>query len=302
MKTLISVFLSFALTSQVLAADDVVVSDAGLTMSEKELSFIVRNWSQAMQSAGATSDADRFELLNKEFASKKVAADAMAMPLDPNSDAYWRRHFVVQKALHTFYVQEFLNNLEVPNMRPLARERYDTQRDKYAYVPEKRISSHILLLCPKGECDQNSRVPEARSLLDELANGASFEDLAVAHSEDPSGRLLRGKFDRWLAASDREVSRAYRQALFGLEKQGDHTGIVYSEFGLHIIRLDGIQESYEKSFKEVEPLIIQDLATEYRDLQIRTFDEQYLFTDEVRIDGEAMERIFAPYKGPTISN
>lgn len=302
MKPLILSLLSFLFVSQAAVSDEAAVSDSGLTMSEKELSFIVRNWSPAMQSAAASSDADRFELLNKEFASKKVAADATAMPLDPNSDAYWRRHFVIQKALHTFYVQEFLNDLVVPDMRPLAQERYDTQREKYAQVPEKRSSSHILLLCPQGACDPSTREAEAGELLQQLKDGADFEELASSESEDPGGRLQRGKFPRWVAAADREVARPYREALFGLEETGNYSNIVYSQFGLHIIRLDGIQDAHEKSFKEVERTIIQDLAKEYRDLQIRAFDEQYLFTDEVRINGEVMERIFSPYKTLSSAN
>ena len=44
--------------------------------------------------------------------------------------------------------------------------------------------------------------------------------------------------------------------------------------------------------------IILDLGKEYGKLVVKEFDEGFRFTDDLYIDGEAMEDIFEKYKTP----
>ncbi len=92
-------------------------------------------------------------------------------------------------------------------MTALAAERYQTEKDKYALVPEERYSSHILLLCEPGVCDRDARRVEAQKILDELKAGADFRELAGKYSEDPGSKDEGGQFDALADNGRRPTSR-----------------------------------------------------------------------------------------------
>ncbi len=100
----------------------------------------------------------------------------------------------------------------------------------------------------------------------------------------------------WMHAGQPNIAPPYLEGLFGIEEIGGYSDVVETQFGLHIIRLDEIKESYYLSFEEVREEIIASLEAEYKELAAKEFQARYILSDEVRIDGPAMEEIFAPYK------
>lgn len=277
---------------------DVVISDDGVTMSRAELEYIVSKWKPDMQQGAANNLSARFELLNLAFASKKIAGEADNLSPETDGAVYWEKELLIRELKHQFMVQQFLDSIPLPDLEGLAQERYATEKDKYARVPPQRLSSHILLLCPRGDgsCDRPATQARAQQILTELQDGAEFEALVKAHSQDPGSNNNKGRFDKWLDPGTTDVDRAYLRALFALEKEGDYSGVISSQFGFHIIRLDKVRESYYKTFEEVRPAIMKDLGKEYLDLKVKIFDEGYRFTDELYIDGDTMEEIFSKYK------
>jgi hypothetical protein len=279
------------------AAAKEVVEDQGVGLSREELEYIVKLWSPDMQQAAANDAGDRIELLNMALANKKLAAMAPdAMPGEGDAEAYWRLQLNIRNMKSQYVVKQYLASLDIPDMNALAEERYETQKDKYALVPEKRLSSHILLLCAPGGCDRDARRVEAEKILAELEAGADFGELAARYSEDRANKDKGGRFDRWLGMGETQVAPHYLGAVFEIENVGDHSGIVDTRFGLHIIQLDGIEEAHYKPYAEVKDQIIATLRKEYIDLAAKQFDAGFRFTDETYIDSEAVEEILAPYK------
>ena len=84
--------------------------------------------------------------------------------------------------------------------------------------------------------------------------------------------------------------------MYEIENVGDHSGIVDSRFGLHIIQLDGIEEAHYKPYEEVKDQIIATLRKEYIDLSAKEFDAGFRFTEDTYIDTGVVEEILAPYK------
>ncbi len=68
-----------------------------------------------------------------------------------------------------------------------------------------------------------------------------------------------------------------------------------TQFGVHIIRLDGIQEAYFKTFDEVQAQIVADLESEYRQLAMKDYLVSLQLSDQAYIDGDAMDKLFEPY-------
>jgi len=277
-----------------------VVKDQGVGMSRAELEHIVKFWGPDMQQAAANDAGDRIELLNMALASKKLAAMVPAEPPenDADADAYWRLQLSIRNLQSQFVVNQYLASLEIPDMTPLAQERYQTQMDKYALVSESRQASHILLLCDPGTCDRDARRDEAKKILAELEAGADFAELAAKYSDDRANKDKGGQLDRWLTVDETQIDPHFLGAVFEIDKVGGHSGIVDSRFGLHIIQLDDIKKAHYRPYEEVKDEIIASLRKDYITAAAKQFDAGFRFSDETYIDKDAVEEILAPYKTP----
>lgn len=124
---------------------------------------------------------------------------------------------------------------------------YDEHLDKYS-TSEQREVSHILV--------QGDDEAKAQAILDELNAGADFATLAKEKSED-IGSSEEGGSLGWI---ERDVmDPAFEEAAFALKNVGDTTGLVKSDFGYHIIKLDAIKASESKPLAEVKDEIIAEL-------------------------------------------
>jgi len=194
-----------------------------------------------------------------------------------------------------FVFDNYMATLQVPDMSALAEERYTTQKDKHALVAEQRKSSHILFSSPPG-LDRGPVRAKADEVLVALDTGADFDEMAAAHSTDPGTKDSGGRMDRWMSLKERGLSPNYTVGLFDIAEIGGHSTVIETEFGLHIIRLDAIQEAYYKPFAEVREAIIADLESEYRALAAKEFTGSFRVGDDLRIDGELMEELLQDYK------
>ncbi len=277
-------------------AEPYVIEDGGVGLTREELQYLVKLWSPDMTEAAIKDPGDRIELLNMALASKKLAALAPTIPASDNPEAYWKQVFTIRSIQNRYVVNHFIDGIEVPDMTALAAERYQTEKDKYALVPEERYSSHILLLCEPGACDRDARRIEARKILDELKAGADFRELAGKYSEDPGSKDKGGQFDKWLKMGEPNVAPHYVGAVYELKEVGDYSDIVDTRYGLHIVRLDDVRPAHHKPYEEVKDAIIASLRSDYIKLAAKEFDAGFRLTDKAVIDNAAVEEILAPYK------
>ena len=124
----------------------------------------------------------------------------------------------------------------------LAETIYKAESQRFA-VPAQTRARHILI---------QGTSPEARAqadkLLAELKAGANFEELAKAHSADPGSAAKGG--DLGFFPKGRMV-KSFEEAVDALQKPGDLSAVVQSNFGFHIIRLEERQPASTKPFEEV---------------------------------------------------
>lgn len=296
MKTMLCSFIAFPLL--VLSASiwaQPVIEDEGVFIDLEELTRIVESWTPDMRSSAANDLGDRLELLNLVLTRKKISLQVEQLSPEDNPDTYWQYVTLLERMQRKFIFDQFNKNLVVPDMALLAQERYNTNKDKYALMPEERTSSHILFSCPPG-CDREPLRPKADELLAELLAGADFEEMVAIHSQDPGTRANKGKLDRWITLGQPGIAAHYSGALFEIEEVGGYSNVTDTQFGLHIIRLDDVRESYHLPFEEVRDDIINALELEYRELATKDFQASFRMSDNVRIDGPAMDALFAPYK------
>ncbi|HXH17583.1 MAG TPA: peptidylprolyl isomerase [Chitinophagales bacterium] len=127
--------------------------------------------------------------------------------------------------------------------------------------------AHILIKTPEGATPE--QVAEAKKkaddILQQLRNGASFEELARKHSED---KLSAGKGGVLPEFSTGKMVMEFEKAAFALEKDGDISEPVRTDYGWHIIKRiskPGIP-TYEEAKADLKKRVERDsrsaLATE----------------------------------------
>lgn len=274
-------------------AQDTVVSDGAVAMDYATFEELLTALPPALVAKAAVDVGERYTLINELMLNLKLVA--LADSLEPGDEGYLELKSQLDQVKQRFAFEREMGAFQVPDLRELARERYNTQRDKYARIPETRASSHILLYSPPGP-DRTELRKQAQSLLDELRDGASFEDMVMEYSGDPGSKARGGSIDKWASFSDPTLSPPYLGALFEIDEVGDYSEVTDTQFGIHIIRLDGIRESSYKAFDEVQNAIYSDLVSEYQGLASKSVRAKFELSDEAFIDGAAMEELFAPYK------
>jgi len=294
MSLTISALLLSLLSFSAVSQD--ILEDGGVGISRVELEQIIKRWTPQMREAAANDKGDRLELLNVALGSKKIAQQGDKLTAEADGDTYWKYILTIRSTKQGFILRNFMDTLVVPDMTELSKERYTTQKDKYARVKERRYSSHILFMCLPGQCDRSELKVKAQVVLDELRQGADFVEMVHQYSEDKGTKAKDGLFDHWMELGEAGVTPPYSGGLFEIGNIGEYADLVESQFGVHIIRLDGIRESHYLPYEEVKDTIITRLTNEYKKLSAKQFNAQFIITDKAFIDGKAMDDIFAPYK------
>jgi len=135
-----------------------------------------------------------------------------------------------------------------------ARAYFDERPDEFRGADE-RHARHILV--PFGD-DEEKAAELAASLQERLLVGESFADLAAQYSAD-TGTAGSGGDLGWLGAGDSPAAE-FEDALFVLE-ENEVSGPVRTEYGFHLIRLDGTRAGDVLDFASVK----EQLLTRLRD-------------------------------------
>jgi peptidyl-prolyl cis-trans isomerase D len=138
------------------------------------------------------------------------------------------------------------------------RAYYDEQKtrtpERYAQ-PEQRRVRHILLQVTDPKEDAAVKA-KAEAILKRAQGGEDFSKLAKEFSQD-TGSAQQGGDLGW---SERKVWVApFADAAFSMT-EGEIRGPVKTQFGYHVLKLDGIQPATVRTFEQSKG----DLETEYR--------------------------------------
>ncbi len=153
------------------------------------------------------------------------------------------------------------------------KKSFDDQA-KRVQVQEQRQASHILIaLDAKASAEDKQK---ARAKADDLlkqvkAKPAAFAELAKANSQDPGSAVNGG--DLGLFKRDAMV-KPFSDAAFSM-KVGDISGVVESEFGLHIIKLTSISATKPLSFEETRGKIEAELRRGMASKEFAAMAEQF---------------------------
>jgi peptidyl-prolyl cis-trans isomerase D len=176
-------------------------------------------------------------------------------------EAYYNAHgddFMRPESVHLAYAELSLADVAaaVQVTEEQLRARYE--RDKAIYVtPENRRASHILITVDDATDDAQA-LALAKDVYARAKAGGDFAALAKQYSKDTASAAKGGDLD-W--AGPEVYAKEFSDKLFSM-KQGEISEPVKTQFGYHIIRLDGIRPESGRSFEQVRAELAATLRNE----------------------------------------
>ncbi|HYV66470.1 MAG TPA: peptidylprolyl isomerase, partial [Myxococcales bacterium] len=120
---------------------------------------------------------------------------------------------------------------------------------------------------------------EAKSLLDQIRAGASFEQLARSHGRSPDAQ--RGGDLGWFPRGT--MPKAFDDACFTL-KPGQVSGVVQTSYGYHLFKVLGRRGPRQRKFEEVKDEVARRAFAEKQAQAERQLLEQVRKSAKIQID------------------
>lgn len=137
-------------------------------------------------------------------------------------------------------------------LEKMAQSTYRAHPERFK-IGERVQVRHILIAGGDEAAKQ-----KAQEVLQALAQGGDFAELAKERSADP-GSAARGGELGWFEQG--AMVPEFEQAAFALQKTGDLSGVVQTKFGFHILQLQGRKPAGIKAYEEVREELVRNLKT-----------------------------------------
>jgi peptidyl-prolyl cis-trans isomerase D len=218
---------------------------------------------------GETRDIDYVTL-----PAAKFAAQATVSPADVT--AYYDKNksrFMTPETVSLQYLQLNLADVaaSLPATDEALKQYYDQVAAERFVDPERRRARHILIDSSKDDAAARKK---AEDVYKRARAGEDFGKLAEQNSDDPGSKAQGGELG-W--ATREAYVQPFAEALFAMQ-QGEIRGPVKTQFGYHVIQLEEIQPSHQRSFDEVKA----DLEKDYRNEQAQSifYEKSQQLADE----------------------
>lgn len=128
-----------------------------------------------------------------------------------------------------------------------------TVHDRAPKIPARQISHIAIRHFQPSVRDSLSPEDRIAAIKAELDAGADFSTLAQQKSEDRESGSRGGLLGQ-LAYTQQGMPDSFKEAAFSLEKPGDYSDVIRTDYGYHILRLDGIEEllTFEQSYTDLK--------------------------------------------------
>lgn len=203
----------------------------------------------------AVDTYQRLQAQRRDIVFTTVTAEPLKAEIEPGEtdiENYYKANparFTTPEAVRVAYVDLSAAGLadEVVVEETVLREFYDNQKADYE-TPEERSANHVLVHVAKDAKPDEAEAARktAEDYLAQAKAGKSFEDIAMAHSDDTGSKAeggATGFFRRGVMAP------AFEEAVFAMQP-GELRGPIRTEFGWHVVRLNEVKPAVTKSFEE----------------------------------------------------
>ena len=143
---------------------------------------------------------------------------------------------------------------------------YNANKARFV-TPESIEAAHILIQPdkPGDKASEQKAEAKAKSVLAQLKQGADFGVLAETESACPSGKRSKGVLGKM---TQEGLDKDFWNAAFALKK-GEISGVVKTQFGYHIIRLDNKTVAQPIKFEDLKADITAHLKSMAVDKKVK---------------------------------
>ncbi|MQA89374.1 MAG: hypothetical protein GEU90_03935 [Gemmatimonas sp.] len=178
----------------------------------------------------------QIQQVQQRFGSEAAFTEALAES-GLTRDQY--RQVLVGQTRDEILVQQFVGNRLRSRARPVIDEDeivefFETQKESLGERPASASFEQVVVSPEPSPEARAEAIATAEEVLGELTSGGDFEVLARRFSDDP-GSAEHGGDLGWFRPG--QMAPAFERAAYSL-RPGQTSGLVESQFGFHIIRLD----------------------------------------------------------------
>ena len=231
------------------------------------------------------------DLLAFMLLRKQLAAEARTNGFDDDPLVQARMRLAAEQELSEAWLEHYVDEAPDADYAAMAREYWAKNGEQYVTEPSLDVTH--LLVSTKERSDEEARA-RAEELLEQVrANPAGFDELVMAHSEDPSVSSNRGHFENVKRGM---MVRPFEQAAFQLEEPGQISDLIKSPYGYHIVRLDQRHEARQLGFEEARPQIEERMRRQHRERLRNDYLAQFA-NQPVELREGALEEMVERYFG-----
>lgn len=217
---------------------------AGNEITDKELNEVIERYPENRRTFFATETGKK-QLLEQVISFELINKFGKENGFDKSKEYIEQVEKLKKELLTQMIINKILSEVTITDAEALA---YYNENQEMFKDPETVAAKHILV-------DSEEKINEIR---EEITSGRiSFEEAARKYSSCPSseqdGNL--GEFSKGMMVPE------FEEAAFGLNI-GEISEAVKTQFGYHLIKLEGKNEAKIKPFDEVKKSVVDQLIQE----------------------------------------
>jgi len=223
-------------------------------------------------------------VLTQFIQSMVVAKLAKEKGFDKIADVRDQVDFFKDNFLASLYIrQEVLGKISIPDED--LKKYYDSHKDEFK-TPEMVRVRHILVKVDQSapEKDKKAAKKKAEGILKKIKSGADFAKLAAEVSDDPGSKQKGGELGFFPRG---KMVKSFEDAAFAL-KPGEVSGLVTTQYGYHIIKLEERKTAGIQPFDDVKESIRQKLTQDQTKSKVVAFIEKAMKDAKAEIHPETL--------------
>jgi peptidyl-prolyl cis-trans isomerase C len=191
--------------------------------------------------------------------------------------------FFKDNFLASLYIrQEVLGKISIPEED--LKKYYESHEDEFK-TPEMVRVRHILVKVDQSasEKDKKAAKKKAEGILKKIRSGEDFAKLAAEVSDDPGSKQKGGELGFFPRG---RMVKSFEDAAFAL-KPGQVSGLVTTQYGYHIIKLEERKAAGTQPFDDVKEIIRQKLVQDQTKSKVVAFIQKAMKDAKAEIHPEA---------------
>ena len=280
-----------------LGTSDEILARAGeITLTQGEIDAAFDRVPAGYRAAFIRDGGRVDQLISSMMQSKALAAAAREAQFDTRPLVQKRVAFAADKELAEAWLAQVVADAPEADYELLAKEYYLAHPEEFVSSVTLDVS-HILV--NKQDRSESAALELINSIRQQIVEDPSrFDDLVREHSDDPSAANNGGRFP---AMRKGQMVREFERAAFALENPGDLSEPVATNYGYHIIRLNGKGGGEPLPFENVKRELVQKRRENYlKEYQLRYIKQ--LTAEKIEIPEGAVEVMVKRHFGENLEN